>query len=461
MASVCPSPISSALTGVHAPAPPRYAPGGALRSLRAFQRRPLDYLTAARREHGNVVGCVVGPRTMNLVSHPDAIERVLVTNLRNYSKDTRGYAMLRKILGTGLVTSEGEFWKSQRRIAQPAFHRQRVANLGTTMTRAAERMIARWQNAKDGIDVAEEMMRVTLDIVCQTLLSASVDDDATVVHVAMPILLEHVHYRVVTPLSLPEWIPTPRNRRFEAARQNLRRIVDRIIAERREGVTEPRGDILDMFIEARDPETGGGMNDEQLRDEVMTMFLAGHETTANALTWTIYLLARHPKALDAILAELDAFNAKGGVVSAETLGELGAMRRTIMEAVRLFPPVWLLARRACADDVVQGYRIREGQFVFFSPYVVHRHPDFWSDPEVFNPDRFLEAESATRHRYAYFPFSGGQRKCIGDQFAMMETMLVLSTILRSHRHIELLDADVHAEPALTLRPHGGLHARLS
>lgn len=397
-----------------------------------------------------------------LLTHPVAIQRVLVDNARNYTKRTYGYRRMRAVLGNGLVTSEGDFWLRQRRIAQPAFHRKRIDGFAEIMTRAASDMVQGWPT--DGeLFIDREMMRVTLRVVGEALLSRDVTRDADEVGDALHVALEHVMRRITTPWSLPESWPTPANRRFARAMETLDRIVVDMVEDRRRAVERgdpPGGDLLDMLLTSKDAETGESMTAAQLRDEVMTIFLAGHETTAMALTWTIHLLTRHPDVQEAVAREVDE-TLGGRAPGMEDFPKLALTGRVIDEAMRLYPPVWMVARMAEAEDEILGHPIRKSDYVFMSPWVTHRRPDLWPSPERFDPDRFLPERAAGRHKFAHFPFSGGKRKCIGDHFALLEARLILAVALSRARFTAASDDDPVLEPLVTLRPKDGLRVRVT
>ena len=421
-----------------------------LGALPAMRRDPLKNFLAAFNEYGDVVRFRFGPMVGHLVSAPSGVNHVLAENNKNYGKQTRGFKNLRRVLGNGLLTSEGEFWKRQRRIAQPAFHRQRIAGFGAAMVRAAERCAARLAQPEAPFDMSAEMMRVTLEIVGETLLGTDVGAEADRVHSVVGDLLRSANERITRVIDLPTIVPTPSNLRFRGHLKVLDEIVLRIIAERRR---KPGGDLVSMLIESRDADTGEAMTDAQLRDEAMTIFLAGHETTANALTWTWFLLSRAPAAGRDLRAELDAVLG-GRAPTLEDLPRLKLLRMTIEESMRLYPPAWIIARSATGPDEIGGYEIPAGSIVFVSPYVVHRHPRFWRDPEGFDPLRFASAEAPPRG--AYFPFGGGPRQCIGNGFAMMEAELVLATLAQKFRFELVPGHPVDAEPSITLRPRHGM-----
>lgn len=420
--------------------------------LPELQKNPLRVMERATLEHSPVVRLPLPLVEGFIISDPKLVEHVLVGNSRNYVKQTRGYEMLRKVLGNGLVTSEGEFWKRQRRIAQPAFHRERMLAFGEMMTTAATDMVNAWQPGRP-FDVANEFMRVTLRLVGETLLSSDVTSSASEVGQAITVALEHLIHRTLHPFGLPEWVPTPRNRGFQKALSQLDRVVLGMIGSRRDG-SGPKNDLLAMLMEARDPETGEGMSDEQLRDEVMTIFLAGHETTANALAWTMVLLGKSPQVEQRLVKELN--EVLGGRVP--TMSDVPKLTYTAMvlkESMRLYPPVWSLARRVVETEVVDGVTLPKDAIVFICSYALHRHPGFWTDPEAFDPERFA-ADAPQPVKGAYLPFSMGQRKCIGDTFAMVEATLVLATVLQ-RMHLSLVPGQQFTpEPVITLRPLGGV-----
>ncbi len=443
-------------------AAPRTAPGPRgrllLGNMHHIRRRPLEFYTSLRRQYGDVVRFrTTGPFNAFLLSHPDDVEYVLRKNARNYPKEEFVNAKLKLFLGEGLLTSEGEFWLRQRRLAQPAFHRQRLAALATLMTDATGAMLARWEpDAGSGrpLDVADEMAHLTLGIVGRALLGVDLSEKAGALGRAFEVALEHVNHRSTHMLAVPERIPTPRNRRFLMARRKLDEAVYRIIAERRRS-GEDTGDLLSMLLAARDEETGEGMSDQQLRDEVVTILIAGYETTADALAWTWYLLGAHPETRARLRAELAAVLA-GRVPTVEDLPQLPYTRMVLQEAMRLYPPAWGLLRQAREDDEIRGYRIPARVRIVISQYVVHRHPGFWEEPERFDPERFAPGRVASRPPFAYFPFGGGQRMCIGNNFAMMEAQLILATVAQRYRLDLVPGHPVEPEPLITLRPRHGV-----
>lgn len=445
-----------------APSPNRAGPHGwpVLGALPRFRRDPLAFLAAAQRDFGDAVPFRLGPERCVLLSAPSGVQRVLVDNARNYTKHSPSFKMLRVSLGQGLLTSEGDFWLRQRRLAQPAFHRQQLAALADTMTGAAAEQAARWHGVAalgEASDVNADMMRVTLDIVARALFGAEVGEHANTIRDALDVMLEHTIYRVRHPFSLPERFPTPRNRRFRGALELFNRLVYRIIAARRQGGGDA-GDLLSLLMLVRDEDTGERMSDLQLRDEVLTLLLAGHETTANALSWCWHLLAQHPEQERQLHAELDRVLA-GRPPTLADLPALPYTRTVIDETLRLFPPAYFLERRAAAADRIDGAAVDAGTLILMSPYVTHRHPALWPEPERFRPERFAPGTAPGRPRFAYYPFGGGARQCIGNAFALMEAQLILASLAQQFSVAAVPEHPVKPEPSITLRPKHGLLMR--
>lgn len=413
------------------------------------------------RQYGPICHYRILKWPIYFVSHPDYIKHVLQDNHRNYGKNVFSYRMLQLILGNGLVTSDGGFWLRQRRLAQPAFHRQHIEGFATMMTQATLDMLDRWAAYTDreqGFDLAQELTRLTLRIAGETLFDIDLTDAADDVGRALSFGLSETIARLSRPLSLPLSVPTPNNRRFLAARRALDRVVYGVIAERRQSQSD-KGDLLSLFMRAEDEETGERMTDQQLRDEVMTMMLAGHETTANALIWTWYLLAQHPDVEAKLAAELDAVLG-GRVPAIADLPNLSYTLKVIQESMRLYPPVYIISRSATQDDEIGGYHVPAGTTVSMSPYAMHRHPDYWDDPERFDPERFNAEAVGARHRFVYIPFAAGPRQCIGNTFALTEAQLVLATVAQRYRLRLVPDHPVEAVAAVTLRPRNGVRVTL-
>ena len=441
---------------VFPPGPRGYPIVGVLPNLRSDPLR--TFLDAADR-YGDLVHMKAGPYHGFLLSEPAHIRHVLQENARNYHKSPL-YDRLRDSLGNGLLTSEDSLWLRQRRLAQPAFHRQKLAAMADAMVACADQMLDRWDavaSVGGTIDVVAEMMALTQAIIVRTMFSTDLGATTDIVNRTWPIINRRIG-ETFWATKLETSLPLPANRRFWRALAELEAVVYRIVADRRQtGRDEP--DLLSMFLSARDEETGAGMTDRQLRDEVMTMLLAGHETTSLALSWTYYLLSRHGDAERRIADEVDR-EIGGGRITFAHLERLTCTRRAIEESLRLYPPAWGFSRQAMGDDEIGGYRIPKGSLVYLIPFVIHRRPALWPDPDRFDPDRFAPEHEAARHRFAYIPFGGGPRGCIGNQFAMVEAQLIVAAIARRYRIAVVPGQDIRPEPLITLRPAPGIRARL-
>jgi cytochrome P450 len=403
--------------------------------------------------YGDLVYFEFGPQPMFLVNNPDYIRDVLVTHNRKFMK-SEGLQRAKRLLGEGLLTSEGEFHLRQRRLAQPAFHRQRIAGYAATMVEYAARACDRWR-AGETRDIAREMMRLTLAIAGKTLFDANVEGEADEIGKALTTTFELFNTLTLPFRQLLERLPLPASKRFLKARERLDATIYRIINERRAS-GEDRGDLLSMLIAARDEEgDGSGMTDEQLRDEAMTIFLAGHETTANALTWTWYLLSQHPEIEARFHAEVDDV-LKGALPTAEDFPRLRYTEMVFAEAMRLYPPAWVIGRRALEDYQIDGYKIPASSILLMSPYVTHHDARFFPDPFRFDPERWTPEARESRQKFSYFPFGGGPRLCIGESFAWMEGALVLATIAQRFRMRLAPGHPVEMQPLVTLRPKHGM-----
>jgi cytochrome P450 len=443
------------------PVQPKLAPSPPgnflLGHLLPFRRDVLGLLLDSQRQYGDVVRFRLGPMIVHLLSHPDHVKHVLLTNQHNYNKDTRSSSKIRSITGPGLLTSNGDFWLAQRRLMQPAFQQQRVAGFLNIMIGATEAMLKRWQiHADQGkpVDIASEMMRLTYTVVGKALFGADVSTDIDRVEQAAAIVMAHVWRRLEKILDIPECIPISANLRFRRALATIDQIVYRIIQERYQSREQP-GDLLSILLHRRDEETGKGMSDEQLRNETITLLLAGHETTANALTWTWYLLSQHPSVAQRLRDEVnDVLGSR--LPTLEDLAKLSYTTMVIRESMRLYPPIWIMERRVLADDEINGFHMPAGSSVVLCPYVTHRHPEFWDNSEVFEPERFLPEGVAGRSPYAYIPFGAGQRLCIGNHFALMEAQVIVSMVSQMYRLDLVPGFSVQPKPGITLRTTHGL-----
>ncbi|HEX8199531.1 MAG TPA: cytochrome P450 [Isosphaeraceae bacterium] len=426
-------------------------------NLPQFARDRLGFLTDCARRYGDCVALRLGPKRVLLLSPPDLIEEVLVTQNRRFRKHF-ALRRTRRTLGNGLLTSEGDFWRRQRRLAQPAFHRDRLEAYAAVMVALAERMLESWADGQRR-DVQADMMRLTLQIVAKTLFDADVAGAVDEAAAAMETLLACFTARVTKLVPLPEAVPTPVNWRLQRAARRLDRIVYGFVAARRASGAD-RGDLLSLLLHARDEDDGRGMTDRQLRDELMTLFLAGHETTANTLAWAWSLLARHPEAEARLHAELDAVLGDRAPTPAD-LPRLTYAEHVVTETLRVYPTVWLLGREAIEPWTIGGHPVPRGTTLYMSQWVVHRDPRFFEEPEAFRPERWDDGLARRLPRYAYFPFGGGPRICIGQGFARMEAVLLLATIARRYRLALAPGATVTPLPTMTLRPRDGVSVILS
>jgi cytochrome P450 len=423
--------------------------------LPAVRRDPIGvFLTAARR-FGDVAYFKIGPRHGYLITNPADVRRVLQDNARNYHKSPL-YEKLRMTLGNGLLTSEDDFWLRQRRIAQPAFHRQKVSALAGVMANAAREAADQWDpiaSAGRPVDIAEEMMRLTRTVVLRALLGGDLGPYSSTIDEAWTVINEYIGESFWS-LGLADRLPSAKKRRFQAARAILRGAVDHVINERRRH-TSDSADLLSMLLAARDEETGETMTDEQLRTEVTTFLLAGQETTSLALTWTWYLLSQHPQARQRLETEIDTA-LEGRPPEYADLANLPYTRMVVDEAMRLYPPAWGFSRQAMGDDRLGGYRLPKGWLAFVIPWVLHRLPAYWPNPDTFDPERFSPERSAERPKFVYIPFGAGPRQCIGNQFALIEAQLSVATLAQRYRLQLTSTQRVDAWPLITLRPRYGM-----
>lgn len=433
------------------PGPRRTFPGG---NYLAFQRDPLHFFKNLSDTYGDLAHVRLGMEDVIVVNNPDYIKEILVTNHQNFTK-SRGLERAKNLLGEGLLTSEGEFHRRQRRLSQPAFHRDRITSYGKVMVERALQMRETWQEGRP-IDIAQEMMHVTLAIVAKTLFDANVDSEADEIGEALTTSLElFVRFMVMPFGQLIQKLPLPANKRFAKAKERLDSTIYRIIEERRKSV-EDRGDLLSMLLLAQDAEGDGtGMTDEQLRDEVLTLFLAGHETTANALTWTLYLLSQYPEVEAKLQAEVDA-TLNGRVPTVADMPQLKYAEMVLAESMRLYPPAWVIGRRNKEAYQIGNYLIPPRSIFIMSQYVTHRDPRFFDQPEVFDPQRWTPEARSLRPKFSYFPFGGGPRLCIGESFAWMEGILVLVTVIQRWKLQLVAGHQVETQALITLRPKHGM-----
>src|SRR6266571_2895839 len=422
-------------------------------SLRALNQSPLEMFSELAR-YGDIVGIRVVNFRNIFINHPDLIEEVLVGHPRRYFKG-RVLRANRHVFGEGLLTSEGDFWLRQRRLVQPAFHRARVAAYAETMVQYTQRILESWRGGEER-DVHREMMRLTLQIVAKTLFDADVAGDAQDVGKSLQLLLElGANFRRT--LFIPHWVPTPTNLRIKREIAFIESILYRIISERRASGRDT-GDLLSMLLHAQD-EDGSRMTDRQLRDETITLFLAGHETTASTLSWTWWLLAQNPAVEAKLHAELDAILGDRAP-ALDDLPKLPYAGHVITESLRLYPAAWGLARLVVEDHEIAGYPVTKGMGVAMAQWVVHRDARWYDAPEEFRPERWNDDLLKRLPRFAYFPFGGGARQCIGNTFALMEATLILATIARKFRLRLVANHPVVPLASITLRPRHGVRVSL-
>jgi cytochrome P450 len=430
--------------------------------LRQGQRDPLDFYCRAWLDYGDYVRLRALPGVyFYLLVHPHAVEHVLQKNHKNYRKPGVVTGPVSLLVGNGLFTRSGGLWLRQRRLMQPAFGRQRLANLVARMADAAGAFVREREAAgpDQAVDILDEMMRLSLRIAGSTLFSSDITGEADAIGPAYRTAFTFIGRRMNGLHHLPAWFPTPGNLAFARVKRLLDRVVLELIEARRRSATQP-DDLLSLLLAAQDEETGGGMTDRQLKDEVLTLLTAGHETVGASLAWAWYLLGQHPAVQNDLHDEARG-RLQGRPPAAEDLPHLPLARAVFEEAMRLYPPAWRLAREAVREDEVNGFTVRPREIVMMSQYLTHRHPDFWEEPERFRPERFLPPQSANRAKFAYFPFGGGPRVCIGNTFALMEGTLVLAAVAQRFR-VELVPGQtVVPDPTFTLRPKYGVKVTLT
>jgi cytochrome P450 len=451
----------------------RYPPGLSLNLLFYLRRRffkpsnPILLFEHLAATYGRIAHYKLGWQHIVFINDPEFIREVLVNHQLEMIKE-RTQRRMRILLGDGLITSEGAFHMRQRRIAAPAFHRQRIAAYADVMVERAALRRAGW-HAGQTVDIGAEMMQLALEVVARTLFNTDVTSDVLQINHEVNVIMDLYHYLISLPLAEAYlYAPLPGLTRFRRARARLDAVVHRIIADHRSreraGDTSDSGDLLSMLMASRDEEGGGLMTDDQLRDEIITIFLAGYETVANALTWTWLLLAQNPEAAKRFYDEIDSvLGGRRPTLRTPTIEDLPQLRYTEMvfaESMRLYPPAWAMGRQSTAPIELGPYRFPAGTYFFFSQYVMQRDPEYFPDPLRFDPERFTPEAKAARPRFAYFPFGGGGRQCIGESFAWMEGVLILATIAQKWRLSLLPDQQIDVQPKITLRPKYPIHMRV-
>jgi cytochrome P450 len=419
-----------------------------------FNRDMLAFITNCQRQYGDVVKMRFLYLTVYFLYHPDDIETMLSSNAKNFIKSrSLRSPFFQRLVGKGLLTSEGEFWRRQRRLAQPAFHRQRISAYGDIMVDYTDRMIANWKHGEH-LDIHRAMMRLTLEIVVKSLFNADVSSDADRVGQVLSEMVKPFASQATLKWILDNRLPTSGHRQFYSFAREIDDIVFRIIAERRNNAVD-YGDLLSMLLQAHDEDDGSQMDDRQLRDEVMTIFLAGHETTALTLSWTWYLLTQHPDVERKFYEEIDTV-LQGKVPSVEDMPRLKYIDMIAKESMRLYPPAFGVGRQSIRACEIGGFHVPARSQVFAFQWATQRDPRFFEEPDRFIPERWTEEFSQSLPKYAYFPFGGGPRACIGNYFAMMEIVLLLARIGQRFRFSLADDAKVELYPAMSLRPKHGV-----
>ncbi|MFF7457950.1 cytochrome P450 [Kitasatospora sp. NPDC008115] len=417
----------------------------------------LTVMTRAAAAYGDAVRLPLGPKTLYFFNHPDHVRRVLTDNSTNYHKGI-GLVHARRALGDGLLTSEGDLWRAQRKVIQPVFQARRISRQTGAIAEEAGLLAERLRRVagRGPVDIRQEMTTLTLGVLGRSLLDTDLGAYESIGE-AFEVVQDQAIFEMMSLGSVPSWVPLPLQLRFRKARAELDRIVGALDRERRGHPASDgtRDDVLSRLIDATAGERDPRARRDRMRDELITLLLAGHDTTASTLGWALYLLDRHPEVGDRVRAEID--EVLGDRLPAfEDVHRLTYTSAVLQEVMRLYPAVWLLPRKALAEDEIGGYRVPAGADVVLCPYTLHRHPAFWEHPGRFDPDRFTKGRAAGRHRYAYVPFGAGPRVCVGSGLGMLEATVVLAVLLRRLRLSVPRGHRVRAEPMLTLRVKGGL-----
>ena len=428
-----------------------------LKSLKHLRDHPHEYLLSSYQDFGDMVFIDIPGNPAFFINHPDDVQHVLQMNHRNYDKNTFQYQSLAKITGKGLLTNnDSQDWLQKRRVAQPAFSNKALQRIVPIVVGAVEAMMAGWStklNAGNLIDIDREMMNCALDVVAKALFGADLSDQAYRLTGAVMEALDYLIFQTRSLMMVPQWLPIAQNRNFKDAMASIEGVVNELIDQRSR--KEPGDDLLGMLYSAVDEEGEPVFSRQDIRDEVVTLLIAGHETVASSLTWSWYLLAQQPEAQKALCSESRAV-LRGHSPTFDDIAELDLTKQIYDEALRLYPPAWLITRRAIDEDIVGGYHIPADSVMVISPYCMHRRADLWPQPEQFMPERFSEAGSKGRHRFGFIPFGGGPRLCIGNRFAYIEATIILAMVASQFELLLPPNADVEVEALVTLRPKGGL-----
>jgi enediyne biosynthesis protein E7 len=423
-------------------------------SLPEFRKSMVQALMDGWRDYGDVVR-YRGPISLISIAHPDHVQYILRDNAANYHHADFEIKKLQPTFRNGLVTSQGEFWARQRKMMQPTFHRERVDSFVSMMADTTAETLEQWQHLQDGnrlVDMRIEMQRLTLRILTNAVFSSDWADEAEKIIEAVTIANEYTNKRLLSPVDPPEWAPLPSVKEFNRVRQMVDDLVYGLIADRRQ--SQPKDDILSLLLDARDDE-GRGMSDLELHDELISLIFAGHETVSVCLTWTWYHLSKDPSCAQKVRDEVDELLGDRAPTR-EEVRQMQYIWQVLQEALRMYPPIWVIPRTPLQEDVIDGYRLEPGAMLFISPYVVHRHSSFYDNPESFDPERIAPENTSSWHRYQYIPFGGGPRKCIGHEFAMLEMTIIVAMVTQRFRLDLLPGHPVYPKPMVTLRPAHGM-----
>jgi cytochrome P450 len=424
----------------------------------AIRSSPPTYLLKQAERYGDIFK-FQGAFPVYSISDPESVREILTRAWPEFTKETIDYKVISTVFGNGLVTNDGESWAHQRKLIQPVFASKSINGFDLIINSVTRNILDTWiQNENTDIWLDREMSRITFQIVSRTLFGADIDDVSDEM-IDILMLLNIYPLRLDALLRLFPHIPTPSNRRFRAANRRLDEIVYGLIKSHKEYGSKSN-DIVDRLLKAVDPETGEGMDEKQIRDEVVTLMLAGHETSSTGLTWTFYLLSKHPEIERKLLEELGTI-LQGRTPNSSDLSQLPYLKQVVQESMRLYPPVWGIARRSTNENNFRGYTVPANSYIAITPYVLHRHPDHWVEPNLFNPDRFEQGQNQSRHPYAYLPFGAGPRACIGAGMAMLEMQLIIAQILPLFKLTPAKDNPVKIQAAVTLKPRFGMKVTMN
>jgi cytochrome P450 len=426
-----------------------------LEGYRLLRRSPPEALLQIARDYGDLVRWR-GFQTIYCLNHPEYVRQVLTQSWPRYSKDTIDYRVVGRTLGKGLVTNDGPDWAKQRRLMQPVFANRAIDKFDAVINEMTTQLADSWvrKRGDETVWLDRDMSRVTFQVVSRTLFGADIDDAADEMTEILHIVNQHP-LRISSLLTLYPWLPVPSNHRFARIKARLDAIVDGLVEQRRAQGEQGRGDIVDRLLAARDADSGEGMSPEQMRDELITLLLAGHETSATALVWTYHLLGQHPEIEARLVEELERELGGRAALSAD-LPRLPYLKQVVQESMRLYPPVWGIARRANEDAEFGGYRVPAGAYISISMYALHRHPEYWPNADRFDPERFDPKRNEQRHSYCYIPFSAGPRACIGASMAMLEIQLVLAQLLQRFRVTPVPGFKVTPQAVVTFKTRAGM-----